>query len=65
MFPLDVVKKHKFTYVDYLQVMNSSGEVKRAIKLLENDKLVFSRAEKYLLLSSHLKPKGFHELRCI
>ena len=49
--PLDVAKKHKFTYVDYLQVMNSSGEVKEVVKLLENDKLVFSRAEKYLLLS--------------
>ena len=56
--PLDVVQKNKFTYVDYLQVMMSSGQAGKVVKLLEGNDFVFSRAERFLLLSIALNRKG-------
>ena len=56
--PVEAVKKDKFSYINYLNVLINSGEIKKARSLLEGRDLVFSRAERHLLLSITLKNQG-------
>ena len=56
--PLEVARKDKFFYTDYLHVMMDSGKVKQVLELLNVSTPIFTKSERTLLHAIALQKDG-------